>query len=231
MSSEPRRARSQTVRKNWQGELDKKPMGLRERHKLDKLERISAAAISLFGREGYEGTTLRDIAREADVALGTLSLYARDKRDLVLMIFNKVIPPLLERGRKNTNSTHRLAENMVAFFEPFYRAYAKNVTLFRIILGQVYNGPPSGHAAQNDAIRVELLGVLSDFILHAVATGECRSDVDLEIQSRSFFYLYFAAVRVWLYQEKPDPEQGLKDLSELYEHHVPSLIPPRMRKA
>ena len=199
-------------------------LGLRERHKLDKLHRISDAAITLFGSEGFDATTLRDIAREADVALGTLSLYARDKRDLVMMIFNKVIPPLMEQGRRRTVASGRLVDNMLAFFEPFYRAYHAEIVLYRIVLGQIYNGPESAHADANDRTRTELLGLIGDIILRATATRECRVDIDVPTQARSFFYLYFAAVRVWLFQDDPDVDRGLDELRTLYDQHMGGLL-------
>lgn len=200
-------------------------LGLRERHKLDKLARIADASILLFGRDGYDATTLREIAREADVALGTLGLYARDKRDLVLLIFNKVVPPLIEQGHGRFDPDATLTDNMVGFFEPFYRAYADDITLYRVVLGQVFNGLSSAHAEENDAIRRDLLNYLEDMVRHAIATGEAREDVDVPLQARSFFYLYFAAVRIWLFQERPDPDRGLATLHALYDQHVAGIKP------
>ena len=64
-------------------------LGLREQHKLEKRQRIRAAVRELFSRHGYETATLRQIAKHAHVALGTLFNYAQDKRDLVFLIFNE----------------------------------------------------------------------------------------------------------------------------------------------
>jgi len=202
-------------------------LGLRERHKIDKLERISAAAHKLFARDGYEATTLREIAREAEVALGTLSLYANDKRDLILLIFNRLIPPLLEQGLRNARGAGslRLASSLIGFFEPFYRAYAKNVTLYRIVLGQIYGGSASVHAVENNVIRSGLIDNLSSLISRAVVSGECAGDIDLATHARSFYFLYFAAVRAWLGGDEPDPEEGLADLRTLFEQHIEGLRP------
>src|SRR6478735_5322413 len=60
----------------------------RERNKLDKLRRIKAAARELFLEQGYDNATTREIARRADVGLGTLFSYASDKRDLLFLIYN-----------------------------------------------------------------------------------------------------------------------------------------------
>ena len=202
---------------------DQSSVGLRDRHKVDKLGRIAKASIALFSREGYEGTTLREIAKEAGVALGTLSLYARDKRDLILLLFNELIPPLLDLGRKNTKITSLLADNFVAYFEPCYHSYAGNVTLFRIILGELYAGPASLHAEESSVIRVGVLKDLTDLILRAIASGECAADVDLEIGAKAFFYMYFAAVRTWLNEDVPRPEAGIALLRALARQHVRGL--------
>ena len=57
-------------------------------------------ASALFSKYGYDETTVRMIARRAGVAHGTVLLYARDKRDLVLLIFNHEIPRTLDRATR-----------------------------------------------------------------------------------------------------------------------------------
>lgn len=47
-----------------------------------KREAILAAARALFAQKGYEETTIADIAREAGIAVGTVYLYFRNKRDV-----------------------------------------------------------------------------------------------------------------------------------------------------
>ena len=59
----------------------------RERNKRDKLNRIVGAARGLFQAQGYRQTTIQQIASAADVATGTLFLYARTKEDLLIMVF------------------------------------------------------------------------------------------------------------------------------------------------
>lgn len=47
-----------------------------------KRDAILAAARTLFVKKGYEETTIADIAREANIAVGTVYLYFRNKRDV-----------------------------------------------------------------------------------------------------------------------------------------------------
>lgn len=66
---------------------DSKKPSRREANKFNKRQQIKLAAKELFGEQGYEGATLRDIANKAQVALGTVMLYAQDKKDLVLLMY------------------------------------------------------------------------------------------------------------------------------------------------
>ncbi len=195
-------------------------LGLRDRHKLDKLRRISTATKELFAERGYEGTTLREIAKRAEVALGTLSLYADDKRDLIVMLFNQLVPPLLDNGSKTINPEATLHDNMVNYFTPFYDAYANDVTLYRIILGQLFNRPTSIHAKEHARIRIRLIKELTQIIEYSRESSEIEIEGDLSLQAKSFFYLYFATVRLWIAQEEPLPETGISDLAAMFEQNI-----------
>ena len=63
-------------------------LGLRERNKLDKLRRIKKAARELFIARGFDDTTTREIAARAGVGMGTVFLYADNKRDLLFLTAN-----------------------------------------------------------------------------------------------------------------------------------------------
>jgi AcrR family transcriptional regulator len=56
--------------------------GLRERKKQRTRETIARAALALFDRQGYQATTLAQIAEEADVAPRTVSAYFPAKEEL-----------------------------------------------------------------------------------------------------------------------------------------------------
>jgi len=51
-------------------------------HNKDKREKIIDAAIKLFTRLGYHQTKLDEVARQAEIAKGTLYLHFKSKEDL-----------------------------------------------------------------------------------------------------------------------------------------------------
>ncbi|MCG6498750.1 TetR/AcrR family transcriptional regulator [Kitasatospora sp. A2-31] len=59
------------------------PLGRRERNKLKVKERLYDAAITLFAEQGYDETSIDEIAERADVARGTFFNYFQRKEDLL----------------------------------------------------------------------------------------------------------------------------------------------------
>jgi len=194
-------------------------LGLRDRHKVDKLKRISAATRELFSEHGYEGTTLRAIARRADVALGTVALYAKDKRELIVL-FNLLVPPLIEEARAAIDPKASLVDNMVSYFTPYYKAFEKDKRLYRIVLGQIFNTSKSIHAKQNGKIRLRLMESLLTIVEHAKASGEIDPDGDMELLTKTFFYIHFGAVRLWLAEDEPVVKDGIAVLRGMFDQHV-----------
>src|SRR5271156_707406 len=62
-------------------------MSVQERHRRERLARgqaILTAAAKVFARHGLEGATIEMVAREAEVAVGTIYLYYSSRDDLYL---------------------------------------------------------------------------------------------------------------------------------------------------
>ncbi|POX50047.1 TetR family transcriptional regulator [Streptomyces sp. Ru72] len=59
------------------------PLGRRERNKIKIKERLYTAALELFAEQGYEQTSVDEIAERADVARGTFFNHFQRKEDLI----------------------------------------------------------------------------------------------------------------------------------------------------
>ena len=53
-------------------------------------DRLYATAIGMIGARGYDATTLRDIAREADVSVGLLYRYFPSKQAVVIALYDQL---------------------------------------------------------------------------------------------------------------------------------------------
>jgi AcrR family transcriptional regulator len=89
----------------------------------DTKERIERAAISLFCRQGYAGTSIRDIAKAAQVSQGALYNHYVSKEDLAWSLFSRcwveLAIGLRERARQAPTFREKLRDIVRYIFE-FY---------------------------------------------------------------------------------------------------------------
>jgi AcrR family transcriptional regulator len=196
----------------------------REQNKREKLERIRSAALKLFSLQGYESTTMRQVAAEAGVALGTLSLYASDKRDLSLLAFNEHINSLLEKGVKAAwrDKDAPLEQRLVAFFKVFYTDFKKNIILARIFLQLNYQ-PTGMHGPYYKEMSGRMASALANMVDDARSRGEISCDESDDLIGRHFFFVFSGAVRWWIAEPKPKLREGIEELTSLFRIQIRGL--------
>ncbi len=195
--------------------IDSERFGLREQNKVDKLQRIYLAARRQFAEVGYDATTLRDVAKEARVALGTLSFYAESKSELVLLVFNATMPPVFAKCREEGQYKDSLLEALTAYFGPAFKAYSEEPGLFRVLLRENVFHTTSLHSREFHRLRSDTLRDLRKLIDQARENGEIRPYIDLDLTARTIFFLMFASVRIWISSGQPKADAGLTELKQM----------------
>lgn len=188
--------------------------GGREANKADKRERIRHAARLLFSKAGYDRTTVREIAQKAGVALGTLSLYAKDKSDLVLLTFNDDISRLIDEARSTIQQDAGFLDNLIAYFDVFYTAFASNPNLARSFLQLNFfaNGIHTAGLIEN---REAMIAGICDLVDLGKSQRRLSSAENSQLIAQSVFFVYVGAVRLWIAQAKPNAKLGLAELRAL----------------
>lgn len=90
------------------------PTGRRERAKEDKRRRIMDAARTLFAEHGVGGVTTQQVADRADVAIGTLYLYASTKAELLILVQNQKFATAIEDGLRAADAAARTGAGTIA---------------------------------------------------------------------------------------------------------------------
>lgn len=173
----------------------------REQAKLEKERRILGAAQALFKEKGFEATTTKEVSERADIATGTLFLYAKDKTDLLLWVYSKKIghaiaimaqaKAALSKARQTKADWQAEA---VSFFEPFFRLYADDCATARhFVKEQLFSAGERGLKE-----RLEFLQLLMQYIDRGKAAGYVRQDVEAHTFAGTMFAVYFIHLGQWL---------------------------------
>ncbi len=124
-------------------------MGRRERNKQQKLERITAAASTLFAERGIDEVTTQQIADAADIGTGTLFLYAKTKGELLLLVQNANYAAALDRGHAAAPAASTAVDAVMAYLCPIIECNRTQVENGRTYLREMVFGDPAEpyHAA------------------------------------------------------------------------------------
>ena len=117
-------------------------LGRRERNKLDKLERITAAAGELFAVRGVDDVTTQEIADRADIGTGTLFLYAKTKGELLLLVQNSAYAVALDQGRAGAAAAAGVLDGVLAVVRPVVECNRKQIDNGRTYLREIVFGDP-----------------------------------------------------------------------------------------
>ncbi len=72
--------------------------GLREKQKADRERRILQAAVRKFRAEGYRAVRIDDLAEMAEVSVGTIYNYYRNKGDILIAVVAMEVEEVLASG-------------------------------------------------------------------------------------------------------------------------------------
>ncbi|NIE72881.1 TetR/AcrR family transcriptional regulator [Pantoea sp. Ap-967] len=158
--------------------------GLREQQKAMRRETISRTALGLFEAQGFQTTTMEQIARLAAVSVPTVFAYFGSKQEILLEKLREADHRAVAQVRQ------RLAEfdtalDALCCYEAHLTEYAFEVLpapLWREILPPLLPllGPhqqevPQAYKRVNDALVAELVRLLQDLC----DSGQLRPDLDV----------------------------------------------------
>ena len=173
-------------------------LGLRERKKLQTRIALIEAALDLCDRQGFEATTVEQIAAAVDVSPRTFNRYFATKEDVVLGPIEDMVTAVvasLDAQPRTGNELDALVRAHVAFFEqgpqdgPATRVFDEFIVMNRIIAAA-----PSVRARSRE---------LGEWKLHAIRSkiaermGVDESDLRVKVIMSTWGAIMQVAMEQW----------------------------------
>ena len=201
------------------------PLGLRARNKAEKLQRIRKAARALFVKHGYDDTTMRDIAKRAEIGFGTLFTYASDKRDLLFLIFNDELDDVVDSAFVRAAKEQVFLDQLVAYFSAFYIFFAPQPELSRVVLREMTLYLKGRQAEQFQASCSRMTGHLASFVTLARDARRLGTQEDPQLVAQALLSTFASEIRRWIAADEPALKQGIARLRRMLALHVTGLAP------
>ncbi|MDT0394978.1 MULTISPECIES: helix-turn-helix domain-containing protein [Streptomyces] len=177
--------------------------GTRQRRRGNTRQRIQDVALELFAEQGYEKTSLREIAEHLDVTKAALYYHFKTKEEILVSIFEDLSRPmedLIEWGRQQPHSLETKQEIIRRYSEalmgaaPLFRFMQENqATIRELRIGEMF--------------KTRMLG-LRDILIDP--------DADLVDQVRCVSALFTMHAGMHVLQDvESDPEEKRKAVLEV----------------
>lgn len=162
------------------GSLPERAATPRRSQKEATRQRVLEAARELFDTHGYQGTTIREIARRAQVSVGSVFTTFASKGEILSEVMAARLDPLYaEIDRVMPHLRGSTADRLRTMFAIHFEFEARHVRLFLSHIAAAYDWtltegarPYGRNARLQDAIR--------ETLVKGQADGDVRPDVDLQ---------------------------------------------------
>ena len=171
------------------------PHGLREHKKQLTRRRILSAARSLFAEQGFEQTTVAQVAAAAEVSRNTCFNYFPEKWKIVSALANELEIGFAQIIRHESRTEGTTAERIARIFSRSASSLLGAVDVSRALVRQSLSIPrtDAAHRLGTAHVHVPLRGLIAD----GVSRGELRSDLDPDALAEIVFGVFVETLRRW----------------------------------
>lgn len=167
----------------------------------NRQQEILDAAMTVFLRKGFSGSTTREIAKEAGVAEGTIFRYFKTKKDLLLELASPQIVQSLADVMEGTNGK---SDEVIlkAILKNRLEVLNKNRELVQVLISEARFHPEIKEQFV-ERIVIRAAAVLEKFMTERVTRGDYK-DIDPAILTRTLVGMIgvFAVWREFLLGDK-----------------------------
>jgi AcrR family transcriptional regulator len=201
---------------------------LRERNKAERRRRVLEAARAVFLENGYENATTREIAARAGVAVGTVFVYARDKRDLLMTIVNDDLEAVTDASFAALDANAPFLEKLIALFEPRYRYWVRDPEISTFALHETAAARVKDVPSETERFyrrRHRMLDKIAELVAQEQRAGRLGMPDDPEAIALFLMGTYLAHARFWLSERDPQVYEGIERLRRQLELAMNGLNP------
>ena len=161
----------------------------RSKQKEETRQRILTIAARQFAEQGFAKTTIRSIANEAGIAVGTLFVHFEDKSALLAATLYDIISQQTEQAFATRPENASVKEVLLHIATTLYTYYAQDVTLSRTLLKEILFMDGDWGEAHNQQAE-DFVNSLAKWLQKAQEKGELPRDANTMMVATSFFAHY-----------------------------------------
>jgi len=187
----------------------------RDRKKLSTRRTIIDVAMQLFEEQGFQATSMEQIAADSDISKATLYKYFEVKEAIIAAHWQELIKetkPALQAMLKKHKDMQSL---LVAMFQFFMEHIMRSRELYQIYIS--YRMANMSNPTLNKKLRSGADEFVATIIHAGLESGELRTDIPMEVLVANLELLSTLQAMAWLhYSDKFSLTASSKMLADLF---------------
>lgn len=204
--------------------------GVRDQKKKQTRKAIMEAALKLFSRQGYEHTSIDQLAQAAGIGKGTVYSYFQAKSEIFLAFCEEQLEFVYQELAAKSNPEAPLCEQLLTLFMGEFRFISRNREFGRILLQETVF-PKDFTGARARELDDKYIALLTPIFKRAQQRGELRTDLELILATGHFYALYIMTVSGWYMGRLHTEEDVAMGMEFLFEQALRGLAPTTVREA
>jgi len=197
---------------------------IREQKKKLTKKAILKAAVQLFGENGFENTSIEQLAKAAGVGKGTIYSYFTTKRDILYAFCEDELEYIHEQLASKTNPDAPILEQMITIFLAEFQYITRNPEFGRLFIQEMIFPNPAFLQDPHDKEK-EYFEMIFPIIIRAQKRGEIRSELEPLYVCGHFFALFMLLLH-GNYTKMISCEDAESTLRTLFSQIIEGLQPP-----
>lgn len=133
---------------------------------------ILEAALTVFTRTGYDRATMQEVAREADIAVGTIYIYYPSKHDLLLELYKQYLFQPFKQAFTGISTGHTAVTVTDLILERLQFGH-DNLDRFIPLLMEIQRDPELRQRYSDELLR-PVLKMAEGFLASRMESGDVR---------------------------------------------------------
>ena len=191
-------------------------MALKEKER-NKHDQIIEAAIKVFAKKGIYNAKVSEIAREANVADGTIYLYFKNKDDILISTFEEKMDLIIQQMNVELNKITDPGDKIRTFVARHLQLVKDNKYLNEVL--QIELRQSSKFMRRYVPIKfLEYLDIIANIIEEGKQAGIFRKDLIPAVAKRAIFGALDEMSLYWVLARKPkySLEDSIDQISRMF---------------
>lgn len=162
-----------------------------------KFDIILDAALKVIAENGFHGSQVSKIAKEAGVADGTIYLYFKNKEDILISLFQNKLGHLIEMFNESIQVSTTAEAAIRSICQIHFTELEKNVHLAYVTQIELRQSNIELRKAIGEIVK-PYIKLIEHILVKGVENGEFRSNLDVKLARNLIFGGMDEVVSSWL---------------------------------